>query len=365
MSRFSLWAALLGSMFFLLIWLPGVSMACTRVLYVGDDGTVVTGRNMDWSEDQGTNLWAFPAGMQRDGAAGDNSVRWVSRYGSVVATTYESAIGDGMNEKGLVAGVLWLAESEYGGHPNRPNMSVAAWVQYVLDNYASVNETVAGLQKESFNLVRPVLPGGKPANVHLVVSDASGDSAIFEYIDGKITIHHDRQYVVVTNSPTYDQQIAINAYWKTVGGLNFLPGTISAADRFVRASFFINAIPKNLDTRYSSALPDKTFAEQAVASVLGVQRTVSTPLGIAVTGQPNLSSTIWRTTADQSHLVYFFDSATRPNTFWVALGKLDLAPGAKAKRLSLQNGEVYSGEVSGQFVAVEPFRFCEAQPKQH
>jgi choloylglycine hydrolase len=30
--------------------------ACTRTLYVGEDGTVITGRNMDWKEDMASNL---------------------------------------------------------------------------------------------------------------------------------------------------------------------------------------------------------------------------------------------------------------------------------------------------------------------
>ena len=46
------------------------AIACTRTLYVGDDNTVITGRNMDWMEDMASNLWVFPAGMKRDGAAG-------------------------------------------------------------------------------------------------------------------------------------------------------------------------------------------------------------------------------------------------------------------------------------------------------
>ena len=47
------------------------AIACTRTLYVGDDNTVITGRNMDWEEDMSSNLWVFPAGMKRDGAAGN------------------------------------------------------------------------------------------------------------------------------------------------------------------------------------------------------------------------------------------------------------------------------------------------------
>ncbi len=44
----------------------------------------------------------------------------------------------------------------------------------------------------------PILaPTGEPGTVHLAISDESGDSAIFEYIDGKLVIHHGRQYQVM------------------------------------------------------------------------------------------------------------------------------------------------------------------------
>ena len=48
----------------------------------------------------------------------------------------------------------------------------------------------------------------------------------------------------MTNSPVYDQQLAINAYWESIGGTVMLPGTNRAADRFARASFYIKAIPQ-------------------------------------------------------------------------------------------------------------------------
>lgn len=65
-------------------------IACTYTLYVGDDGTVMTGRNMDWKEDMASNLWIFPAGMQRAGAAGPRSIQWESKYGSACVSGYEA-----------------------------------------------------------------------------------------------------------------------------------------------------------------------------------------------------------------------------------------------------------------------------------
>lgn len=69
---------------------------------------------MDWNVEIGTNLWAFPkGGVRRTGEAGPDSAVWTSKYGSVVASGYDISTTDGVNEAGLVANLLWLAESEY------------------------------------------------------------------------------------------------------------------------------------------------------------------------------------------------------------------------------------------------------------
>ncbi len=91
----------------------GDARACTRVVYLGQEGTVITARSMDWMSDMGSNLWVFPRGMRRDGAVGPNSIQWTSRYGSVVVSVFDAATADGMNEKGLVANLLYLAETRY------------------------------------------------------------------------------------------------------------------------------------------------------------------------------------------------------------------------------------------------------------
>jgi choloylglycine hydrolase len=276
--------------------------ACTRAVYLGSDGVVITGRSMDWSEDMFSNLWAFPAGMKRDGAASAKSPSWVAKYGSLIVSGYEAGTADGMNEMGLVANLLYLAESDYGKlDASKPHLSISIWAQYVLDNFATVAEALEALRAEPFQVIAPALPNGQPAQLHLSISDASGDSAIFEYLDGKLVIHHGKQFQVMTNSPKFDDQLALNAYWQSIGGLTFLPGTNRAADRFARASFLIKAIPTEADPSYIKAVPQGSYVNQAVASVLGVIRSVSVPLGITTPGQPNIASTLWRIAADQKN----------------------------------------------------------------
>ena len=321
--------------------------ACTRVVYQGKDNTVLTARSMDWKEDTRSNLWIFPRGMKRNGEIGKNPLEWTSKYGSVVASAYDICSTDGMNEKGLVANLLWLAESEYPQWDGKkPGLSIAAWVHYILDNFATVDEAVSYVEKGTFEVVSDMMPDGtRMATLHLSISDADGDNAIFEYIGGELKIHHDKSYQVMTNSPVFDQQLALNDYWKNIGGTTFLPGTNRAADRFVRASFYINAIPKVADTR------------TAVASVFSVIRNTSVPLGITTPNEPNISSTRWRTVSDQKNKVYFFESTIQPNVFWVNLQDVDFSEKAPVKMLDLVSGKTYAGNTANQFVEAKPFKF--------
>nr|WP_235007562.1 linear amide C-N hydrolase [Caballeronia humi] len=326
------------------------SLGCTRVVYLGDNDDVITARSMDWKLDVATNLYVLPRGIARTGEAGSNSLKWTAKYGSVVATGYDVSTTDGMNEKGLAAELLWLVESQYPsyGQDSKPGLTIAAWAQYVLDNFATVAEAVAALDKEPFTIVTDNVPGEQRlATLHLAISDATGDSAIVEYVGGKQIIHHGRQYQVMTNSPIFDEQLALNEYWKQIGGTVWLPGTNRSADRFARASFYINAIPKSEDPPI------------ALASVFSVIRNVSVPFGITTPGEPNISSTRWRTVADHKRMLYFFESALTPNTFWVDLRKLDFSPNARVKRLDLGKDQrnTFDGEVSGKFQPAPPFRF--------
>ena len=116
----------------------------------------------------------------------------------------------------------------------------------------------------------------------------------------------------MTNSPTFDQQLALNAYWKEIGGLTMLPGTNRAADRFARASFYVTNLPQTADPK------------RAVAQIFSVIRGVSVPLGFTVPDKPNIASTIWHTVYDHKDRVMYFDSATSPTVFWLPLESLYL-----------------------------------------
>jgi choloylglycine hydrolase len=241
-------------------------------------------------------------------------------------------------------------ESTYPAYDGTtPGLSIAAWAQYVLDNFQTVAAAVDALRTAPFTIVTDNVPGEQRlATLHLSLSDASGDSAIIEYIDGQQVIHHSRDHQVMTNSPTFDQQLALNEYWQQIGGTIMLPGTNRAADRFARAAFYVNAIPKS---------PDPV---ETIASAFSVIRNVSVPFGISTPDQPNISSTRWRTVADHKRKLYFFESALTPNIFWVDLKTLDFTEhSGKVMKLELgpNQSHIYSGMSNSHFKTAAPFRF--------
>lgn len=338
--------AVLASILPALVCGPSVE-ACTRAVYFGQQGQTVTGRTMDWASDLHTNLWVLPRGLARSSQTA-TPFTWTSRYGSVIASIYEGGTADGMNERGLVANLLYLAESTFPpahAEDRRPTLSIAAWAQVALDSYATVAEAVAGLKREEFRVVPVEAPSGEKGTVHLSLSDPTGDSAIFEYIDGKLVIHHGREHQVMTNSPIYDKQLALNAYWQQLGGTTMLPGTNRASDRFARASFYINAVRQSADPR------------EAVASVFSVMRNVSVPRGITTPGQPNIASTLWATVADQKNLVYYFQDTNSPSLVWVDLRKLDFAASTGVRKLQLDGRPDVAGNQTMSFQPAEPFPF--------
>ena len=338
----------LTSLFAAALLVPANTDACSRAVYFGKEGQTVTGRTMDWFvSDMDTNLWLYPRGLERTSGT-KTPFNWKSKYGSVVTTIYEGAAADGMNEKGLVANLLYLAESKYPpetADDKRPTLSNAAWVQYVLDSFATTAEAVEALRKEEFRMVPIKAPTGEPGTVHLAISDASGDSAIFEYIDGKLVIHHGRQYQVMTNSPIFSEQLPLANYWKAIGGETMLPGTNRPTDRFARLSYYINEATQTADPR------------RAVATVFSVMRNVSVPIGIKIPGKPNIADTLWLTVSDQKNRVYYYQDTNSPSILWAKLGELDFTEGSGARKLQLDGNPDIAGDQTQNFKPAQPFKY--------
>lgn len=321
---------------------PGVAEACTRVLWNDNGFAVMVGRTMDWPESTEPILTVFPRGMERDGGkagpnvvVADNPARWTSKYGTIVTTTYGIGAADGMNEKGLAAHLLYLNATDFGARePSKPGLQAGLWAQYMLDNAATVEEALAlfeGIQ------VVMVEANGHKANVHLAMEDATGDSAIIEFIGGKPVIHHGREFTVMTNDPTYDQQLELlkaQDFSKPASDMP-LPGNVNPVDRFQRASY------------YRALLPVPKNEREAAAGILAIARNVSVPFGAPYKGF-GIYNTEYRSAADLTARRYYFELTTSPNLIWVDLTAMNLEAGQPVRTLNPDDIGL-SGNVIGDF----------------
>ena len=101
----------------------------------------------------------------------------------------------------------------------------------------------------------------------------------------------------------------------------------------------------------------------AAAAVFSVIRNASAPYGVSLPDAPNLSTTRWRVVADHKSMVFYGESATSPNVFWVDLKELDFSEDAPVQKLDIgvDMSRILAGEASSQFVPAEPFDFMEAE----
>ncbi|MGQ3892256.1 linear amide C-N hydrolase [Legionella sp. CNM-4043-24] len=319
------------------------SLACSRVLRVDQDNAVMVGRTMDWKEDMKTNLVVYPRGMKRSGGMDSNPVQWTSLYGSLVATVYEHISSDGMNEAGLGAHMLWLKEADFGTRdPKTPGLSVALWVQYYLDNFKTVADAVRFSESGQMQLTPMFHPGTKRwINVHLALEDESGDSAILEYVDGKLKVYHDKKYLTLTNDPSYDRQIVNLSSYQAFGGDKPLPGTNSPSDRFVRATYYVGTLPK------------ASSAKEEMTQMLSILNNVSQPYSTPSELNPYDAKTIWRVVTDLTDRTYYYQSMDSQNLLMVSLERFNLAPNAPVMQLDLVRHPEYTGDVSDKFEPLE------------
>lgn len=324
-----------------LSWATNVD-ACSLAVWSDSGRSIVVGRNVDWVEDPKTDLWLMPRGVKRRGSVEGAALEWTSKYGSLVGVAYASMANTGMNEKGLVANCLWLATGDPGERdPNVPGLSESEWVQFYLDSFETVAEAVAYTKATKFQ-VRGTPLGPYVSKQHLTLQDATGDSAVIEFVSGELVIHHDKRYVIVTNDPPYDDQIKNLRQYQGFGGDKPLPGTTEAADRFVRGAFYLKRLPKPQTDR------------QTIAGMLSVMRSMAQPMGTPDPTRPNISMTVCTVVYDVSRRALYYQPSLSPHPVWVWMDRLDVAEGSKPRVIADINTAELIGDVTEKFVEAKP-----------
>ncbi|MBK2257511.1 linear amide C-N hydrolase [Francisella philomiragia] len=321
------------------------AMACSELNHdFGKDLGIYTTRTMDIFIDLKPNLTAYPRGTEENGGLDENSLNWTDKYGyvSIDETNLENLTGEGVNEKGLAAHLLYLGDTIQPKRDlSKPGVNGVNWVRYVLGNYATVKEVLENLDKyQIYN--PPVKINGHDSYlpVHYLVEDKTGDSALIEYINGKLTVHTNVK--TLSNEPSYDQQLKIVKEAKKLGFYNIdkLPGGANSGYRFVRANFI------------NENLPDAESMDQAVNYMFAAADSVSVPF---IKGYKNESfnnpslddkwPTQWKSVTSLSNATIYITDTLVGNRISVNLNKVNLDKGQPIRSISVMD-ESLTGDVT-------------------
>jgi choloylglycine hydrolase len=332
-STFAALAILLGA--------TSHAMACTGIRLQAKDGTVVYARTMEFGIDLNSNPIIIPRNFALTGTtdSGKPGLSWESTYGVAGMNGLGlTLIADGVNEKGLAAGIFYLpGYAQYQQvERGQESESLAPWelVTWILTNFATVEEVRDALPR--IKVANVVLDGaGFAPPLHYIVHDAAGNSLVVEYLHGTLSLH-DNPIGVITNSPEFDWHVKnlsnylnltpLNAAPEDLSGLKVsqlgqgtgllgLPGDFTPPSRFVRAVVFSQA-----------AVPVET-GEEAVRQAFHVLDSFDIPRGTVKaveSGKPSYEYTQWTAASDTQHRSYYFHSLDNRRVRRVDLLKADL-----------------------------------------
>lgn len=290
--------------------------ACSTFL-LSHNGKVIFGNNYDWDLGDGLVI-VNKRGMHKTAINQNNPVQWTAQYGSVTFNQYGREFPHGgMNETGLTVGLMWLNEAEYPPPDSRPEIDNLQWLQYLLDNFKTVDEVIADTSVR----VAPL----STAAIHYLIGDAQGGCVCIEFIDGKRLCYtgDDLPARVLTNS-TYASSKRFLGRYKGFGGNRRIPSNNDSDERFVRIAHMIQ--------QYS--------AQQSKDIV---------SYGFAVLSHVSMGNyTKWSIVYDISNKSVSFKTEAKKKIKKITLSKLDFSCAEQVLMLDMNTG--LSGDISKRLI---------------
>lgn len=310
--------------------------ACTGITLKSADGTSIPARTIEWGgSDLNSKYVIVPRGYAQQSyvpGGEKKGMQFTARYGYVgLAVEQEEFVAEGLNEKGLSAGLFYFpgyGRYEDYAEANRQtsvaDMQLASWI---LGNFSTVDEVIKGLKEVHVVAIDP-----RASTVHWRITESSGRQIVVEITDGGKVNVFENKLGVLTNSPGFEWQLTnlnnyVNLYPGTAkaktldsmslasfgAGSGFLgiPGDVTPPSRFVRAAF------------YQATAPKQQAAEGTVRQCFQILNNFDIPVGIEFaegeTPADIPSATQWTSATDMKNLVIYY--RTMRNS---AIRKLDL-----------------------------------------
>lgn len=346
---------------------------CTEFrLRAKDNSTLIT-RTMEYSMQMHANLRTSNRNRQFETKSpnGKPGMSWKAKYGYVFFDAFNIDIAvDGMNEKGLSFGALYLpGYTVYQTVPKNRTKDAVSYTRlgdWILGNFSTVAEVKTALQKTYIFQENVPGFGNKIFPLHFSIYDVNGNGLVVEYINGRLTMH-DNKIGVLTNSPSYDWHLAnlnkyvylspvnpnpvsLNGEQFTPMGLGFgmigLPGDASPSSRFLKMATYLRFVVQPTDV------------SNAVNLASHIINNVDIPFGIVRSPKQNsttemdLENTQWTAFKDLTNKVFYFRTYENLQLRAVSLDKIDFSENAKRLKMSIESPQ-FVEDLSQKFTSSE------------
>ncbi len=218
------------ALLFVISFLSIHAIACTTFQVRNSEEKLVA-KGFDWNQSHGMVV-VNQRRMAKESLAvkeTDRVTRWTSTYGSVTLNQYGREFPlSGMNERGLVVEIMWAGSGQPAAD-DRGTLNELQWIQYQLDNYATVEEVIRHVPDVRISWVY--------ANVHYLVCDATGSCGTVDIDSGNVVTHSGAQMAVNTlTNDLYSESVAQLRRYTGFGGTLPIPMGDGSFERFVRVS---------------------------------------------------------------------------------------------------------------------------------
>jgi choloylglycine hydrolase len=340
--------------------------ACSVFRVTAKDGTILSGRTMEFGVDMKYGIVAVPRGREfvSPAPAAKTGLAWKTLYGYVASNVFgiESAVTDGMNEAGLTFSALWYeSDTRYQSVGPREqgaalaHMMVGSWI---LGNFATVGEAATALRKvRVFGLVVPQMGMAPPG--HFILYDARGGCIVVEYDAGELRIH-ENPLGVMTNAPNFpwmmtnlrnyagmsNEQHKAETYAgveiRPTGhgsGMFGLPGDITPPSRFVRLAVTTHFADPPEDAAQALNLTQHIVSSLQIVKGMAVDRAPDGHVAASETTQ-------WATFRDITNRVYYFRTYDNYTLRKIDLKRLDFK-GGKTRTIPMYGDAEVVTDITG------------------
>jgi penicillin V acylase-like amidase (Ntn superfamily) len=242
-------------------------------------------------------------------------LHWISKYASMTYNTFgKEFIDGGLNETGLYVGEMTLFGTEYPKDEKLIRLYHHFWMQYLLDNYSTVQEVISSLSG--------IAPDGH-CQWHFFLADRNGNAAVIEFLKGKLLIYTGESlpYKILCND-SYKSELEDLPNYQGFGGT------------------------KIADQKYEKEDPRFRWGLVMMKGYDSLTKIVN--YGFSILKRLDMGNNKWSIIYDVKNLRMYFNTYKSRNIRFVDLRHFDVS--GKSPAMVLDINRDLSGDVTTQFM---------------